>query len=940
MLFKRVSDMTHIRRGTLSVALTAALFGCGGGTTTNTSLDVVDTTQPATNWVMVWSDEFDGNAINANNWTHEVNCLGGGNQEKQCYTDDPANSFVADGMLNIVAMPTPADAGLPLPYTSARLNSKNKADFRYGRFEMRAKLPFGQGSWPAFWMLSTDEVYGTWPMSGEIDILEAVNLKTLDENGVEFNSIFGTLHYGNLFPNNVFSGKDYALPDGQNPADDFHVYAVEWQEGEIRWYVDGFLYATQRQSVERTTADGTVLGLSHRGWFLPQFDPGSEMAENIYGPQPFDQEFHFILNLAVGGNFPENTNNGGIDASAFENGQTFQIDYVRVYECSSDPATGRGCESVRAGYDDLEDALVEGQAPIPSPPVPPSATPITIFADSENPGWPIWDNCCGPAESEVVMDDAEHGSVVEFRILDNSGTVLGFNSREAESGSPFNATAFLDDGFVRFEMKIESPGAANAWIFKAESNNDPSQFFEVNLNTSLEGVDPVVGQWQTYTFPISDLAASSIDISAIDVLMIFPAWQTGEGTVYRVDNVFIGNDSGASFPELTIFDDTADENWAVWDDCCGPASSAIVMDDADRGEVVEFEILDGSGTVLGFNSREGIGGGVPFNATPLVTEGVLQFDMKIVSPGAASTWLVKVEGNNLASPAFEVNLNTSNEGADPVVGEWQTYTFPVSALLDAGVDITAIDVVLIFPAWQTGEGAQYRIDNVRIYNPNASGGPVGPLLAAFVDGENPDWPLWDDCCGPAESEVVMDDAEHGAVAEFRVLDNSGTVLGFNTRSATGGTDMPFDATSIIATGVLQFEMKVVSPGGATNWLVKIEGNDIPAPAFEVPLNTSNEGMDPVTGEWQTYTFPVTSLLDAGVDISAIDVIMIFPAWATGEGAVYRVDNVFIGNPSDISGDMSGGGSSDSALTLFADQVNEAWPLWDCLWRHHAYRRNG
>ena len=123
--------------------------------------------QNESDWQLVWSDEFDGTDIDSSKWTHEVNCDGGGNDEKQCYTANSENSFVQDGKLNIVALPEQRQA---LPYSSARLISKNKGDWSYGRFEIRAKAPRGQGSWPAIWMLPTDDIYGGWPHSGEIDI--------------------------------------------------------------------------------------------------------------------------------------------------------------------------------------------------------------------------------------------------------------------------------------------------------------------------------------------------------------------------------------------------------------------------------------------------------------------------------------------------------------------------------------------------------------------------------------------------------------------------------------------------------------------------------------------------------------------------------------------------------------------------------------------------
>lgn len=916
------NSVKSLSRRALVPIFAIAMFGCGGSdTTTDTQIVEIDLTQPVSSWELVWSDEFDGDSIDFNNWTHEVNCAGGGNQEKQCYTDDPANSYVSDGFLNIVALPAGDDA--QLPYTSARLNTKNKQDFTYGRFEMRAKLPSGQGTWPAFWMLFTDGVYGeTWPTSGEIDIMEAVNLGEPKPDGGVQTDIFGTLYYGELFPNQSQSGKAFTPPDGINPADDFHTYAVEWQEGEIRWYMDGYLYATQRKSDVRLNSQGEAIGLRHRGWFVPGFDPVTGEEKNFYEAGPFDEDFYIILNLAVGGNFPENFNRGGIDPAVFENGQTYQIDYVRVYECSIDPITGRGCETLRPGYDDLEDALVEGVAPSPTPPVPPTAIPITIFDNAEDSAWPLWD-CCGGTTPEVVMDDPEYGSVVEFRINDNAGTVLGFNSRLGD-GQPYNGSAMNGIGSLSFDMKVVSqPTAPTTWLVKVEADNNTS-FAEFPLEASVEGAVPVEGQWQTYTFPIQQLVDAGLDAGSIDVIMIFPLWQTGEGAIYRVDNVKIAEDNGGGqvFPELVLFEDEQNLDWSLWD-CCGGTTPTEVQDDPEYGTVARFEILDNAGTVLGFNGRQN---GAVFDASALLSVGVLQFDMKVVSPPAETTWLLKVEADGNTSFA-EVPLNTSNEGLDPVTGEWQTYTFDLLTLSDAGLDVSAIDIVMIFPAWQTGAGAVYHVDNAKIYNPNAtSGGPSGPLLEVFADAPNPGWPAWD-CCGGTTPTIEMDDAQYGAVTEFRINDNAGTVLGFYSRDA----GEPFDASAILTTGVVQFDMKLVSPTASdTTWLMKIEADGNTSFA-EVPLNTSQEGMDPVVGEWQTYTFDLLSLSDAGLDVSAIDVLMVFPLWQTGAGAVYRIDNFYIGNPSDISGGMTGGDSGvpNAAMTIFADQINEGWPLWDC-----------
>ena len=247
---------------------------------------------------LVWSDEFDGNAVDLSKWTFqlgdgsEVGLPGGwGNNELQYYTED--NATVENGLLTITAREESVAPGFD--YTSTRIRSLAKGDWTFGRMEMRAKMPIGQGMWPAFWMLSSDtSIYGTWAASGEIDIMEYI--------GSEPNRIFGTIHYGASFPGNIFSSTDYFLPSGTF-ADDFHVYAIEWELGEIRWYLDGVEYA------------------SRDNWF----STGGPF------PAPFDVDFHLLLNLAVGGNLP-----GPPDATtAFP--QEFVIDYVRVYQVPNDP---------------------------------------------------------------------------------------------------------------------------------------------------------------------------------------------------------------------------------------------------------------------------------------------------------------------------------------------------------------------------------------------------------------------------------------------------------------------------------------------------------------------------------------------------------------------------------------------------------------------------
>ncbi len=279
--------------------------------------DAENTVPSPAGWNLVWNDEFEGNAIDRSKWSFDIGngfyayhanqwISGWGNNELQYYTGEPDNAFVRDGMLHIRAI---RESLHGCGYTSARLKTCRKdgtALFSqaYGRFEFRARLPLGRGIWPALWMLPEKEAYGPWPASGEIDIVEA--------RGQDPTRVIGSLHFGSRWPANTHVSSHHSLPD--STIAEFHIYAVEWEPGEIRWYVDGQQFAEQAfwWSCSKTT-DG-------RG-----VNPQSESDLNAW-PAPFNQPFYIIMNVAVGGRFPGNPDN----TTAFP--AEMVVDYVRVYE--------------------------------------------------------------------------------------------------------------------------------------------------------------------------------------------------------------------------------------------------------------------------------------------------------------------------------------------------------------------------------------------------------------------------------------------------------------------------------------------------------------------------------------------------------------------------------------------------------------------------------
>ncbi len=261
---------------------------------------------PENGYRLIWSDEFDGDSLDESKWSYDLGnwklddngnyvTNGWGNNEQEFYTD--RNTSVKDGILTIAARKENwADEKQgSYDYTSARINTHSKFSACGGKIEVRARCDTGKSLWPAIWMLPEDSAYGGWASSGEIDIMEGW--------GSTPGKICGTIHFGGQWPNNTYLTNDYIFKDGDG-TQNWHTYSIEWDRGEIRWYVDGSLYSTQSE------------------WY----------SEGFSYPAPFDQNFYIILNLAVGGHFD------GIDGiyaepATFADGEKhFDIDYVRVYE--------------------------------------------------------------------------------------------------------------------------------------------------------------------------------------------------------------------------------------------------------------------------------------------------------------------------------------------------------------------------------------------------------------------------------------------------------------------------------------------------------------------------------------------------------------------------------------------------------------------------------
>jgi len=420
----------------------------------------------AQSWELVWSDEFDGPGIDPSNWTHEVNGAGGGNNELQYYTARAVNSFIRDGKLVIRAnKETITGPDGTRHYTSARLNTANKRGFTYGRFEARIKLPSGQGLWPAFWMLPTDWEYGGWAASGEIDIMEY--------RGDQPKTLYGTIHYGGPYPQNTHTGTTIQTPT--DLSEDFHVYAVEWEEGVIRWYFDGELYQTQ------TSWHSTAAPF----------------------PAPFDRRFHLLLNVAVGGNFLPNPPD---NADYFP--QEMEVDWVRVYQRSAAPPPA---PSFEVDFDDQSN-------------IGPTGGVIGCDWGYGDPGF----------VAPVTLSHVPRNGGLALNIsadLVNMGSAYSFVAFYVRTDPNINAGRdFSTATHLQFDARV-NPGNNLSWHVRLEdSAGDPGQ---EHLNDRVP-LDMLNSSFQTITLPITAFTDGSngtpVDMSVLRAITIFaeagPASQT------------------------------------------------------------------------------------------------------------------------------------------------------------------------------------------------------------------------------------------------------------------------------------------------------------------------------------------------------------------------------------------------------------------------------
>jgi len=883
------------------------LAACGG----------VDPDQPAgefvppvVEWQLVFEDNFDGDTLDVTKWNVDEgdgcpDLCGWGNNELQVYGAD--NVTVSGGMLTIEGR-READG----TYTSGRVNSLGKFDFRYGRIEVGARIPSGQGTWPAIWMLHSPAggfnpaypdvgIYGPWPLSGEIDIMEAFNYGV--GGNVETRS---TAHYGLPIPpfNGTGSGTDLAVGADVN----FHEYALEWERGRLRFFIDGQHFQTQIIDEYYTYYPAGDDGL---------YDPWGPYALGL-DDAPFDQLFHLILNFAIGGN-PV----GDPDASTTFP-QTMQVDYVRVYECAnSNPETRRGCGTADPSvepladhdggplenlvtakpYIELVDLFLDGPET------------ITLTVGQESGSNTLQVNGFTGDGATVINDpaatDPDDPSNTVWHVSVSGGVANVYLQSQdltddplLDTGFDFSGSGLGGDpvGEIVFDMFVNSVTAGTDLFVKLDSG------FPDLGEVAIPASELEIGAWKTYSVKFADLLANpgfveccggqGVDLSNVVNPFVFEV-ANGDADVL-LDNIRVTNACyvvgacGAALrtkgiPDLVVFDDAV--NLAVWDvgiagadsgsgfanytDGTNPANKAnwAIIDDVDaaRGQVIDVTFNDSTAFGVWFIQSTGA---VDANA---YAAGAVQFDLIVDDYGSGDGMTMKIDCF-FPCTSGDKNLGRVADGA------WETITVPVATLTATGLDLDNVNVGLVlFPTTQSGT-IRFRVDNIR-WVADSDAIPLTPIdLPVTFDDPLTDYTVVDFGEPVAASTNVEaadpTDAGNTVAATIKPVGApvwAGTVIG---TSAGFANPIPF------APGDTSMSVRVYSPAANIPVLLRVENDDNSVGA-EVQVSTT------VADAWETLVFDFGSV---GIDTNVVfqRAVIFFDFGFEGTGATYYWDDVAFG----------------------------------------------
>ncbi len=562
-------------------------------------------TSPCTQ--LVWEDNFDGTVLDAAKWTAQIgdgcdiNLCGWGNNEEQYYTDRVENVKVENGSLYITAL---KENYLGKSYTSARIRSKDKGDFTFGRIEARIKLPQGAGSWPAFWMLPTDNVFGAWPQSGELDVMEF--------QGKTPTFVAATVHYGSADGNHIYKGLIKSLPTGQFYYQAFHDFAMEWDSTTVRFYMDGANYHTlTKESI------------------LPD-------------RWPFDERFHILLNNAIGGDL-----GGAVEDASFP--QVMEIDYVRVYSVPFNRAItgkvkvyegeqdvvytlpgdianvntyvwsvstgstiteGQGTKQIKVTWGDLTSSGNVSLSTTTTCDVFTLDYPVTVFQDACT---VIWEDHESIHNLSVKQKDGIYYSSYNNTTPNaiNSSTKVGRykrNNTEAHDAIIFNQL-LLDDvtayeagtKYVYLDVLSNAPVGTSITLQLQNSSKASGAIFPVGIRSTFSTVTTIQGQWERHRFAFSTLNDAAVLPDQIDefALSFDPGNLSGE--VYMFDNfkrsnVEVGciidavHERTATEALLCYPNPSHDKVLLKWNDNAMSSSVSIVVSDIMGNEVLKYNV--------------------------------------------------------------------------------------------------------------------------------------------------------------------------------------------------------------------------------------------------------------------------------------------------------------------------------------------------------------
>lgn len=342
--------------------------------------------------------------------------------------------------------------------------------------------------------------------------------------------------------------------------------------------------------------------------------------------------------------------------------------------------------------------------------------------------------------------------------------------------------------------------------------------------------------------------------------------------------------------KIAVFTDELGADWSTYS-CCDTEGATLVTDEDTAHDVVSEFSVGATATTVGYATTS------PIDISNITTKGTLDFDIKVVTAPTAdgvttgdiipTAWILKFESNGGAyNGGEEIEIAIT----DLTVGTWKSISHPLSDL--GSLDLTKVGNVLLFPAWGSGAGSVYRLDNVSFNENKNAEEPTAPVesdndIDIFSDEVTTDWSTYA-CCAPESAQIITDtDAVYGAVTQFTIT--ADTTVGYST-------DLPIDVTGITTTGTLNFDLKVVTAPTAdgvsngeavpTSWVLKLESNGgAYAGGEEVEVVIT----DLVVGTWKNISHPLNDL--GTLDITKIGKVLIFPAWGAGVGSVYSVDNV-------------------------------------------------